>query len=299
MNVYLQKSKFFSYITLIIGTIFIAMAVNLVYEPLGMITGGVTGIGIVIKYFTEPFIEGGIPVWLTNIVLNIPLLIVAFMIKGGKFLKKTLVGSISLSIALYLIPITSIVGDEFFLASAFGGVFAGIGLGMVIASPGSTGGTDLLGLIIHHFFPHLNISIIINVVDGIIVVGGALVFGVEIALYAIIALYITAKFSDNILEGLKFAKMTYIISDSYEEIAQKIIVEMDRGVTGIHSKGMYTNAEKNMLFCVVSKKEITQLINIVSQIDEKAFVIVSDAREVMGEGFIESKQSKQWNRHKV
>ena len=101
--------------------------------------------------------------------------------------------------------------------------------------------------------------------------------------------FIYNKFSDNILEGLKFAKI-YIVSDSYEEIAQKIIVEMDRGITGINAKGMYTNKEKNMLFCVVSKKEITQLINIVSQIDQKAFVIVSDAREVMGEGFIENIQ---------
>src|SRR5690554_1311671 len=97
---------------MIIGTVFIAMAVNLVYEPLGMITGGVTGIGIVIKHFTEPFIDGGIPVWLTNIVLNVPLFIAAFIIKGGKFLKKTFVGSISLTIALYFIPITNIVGDE-------------------------------------------------------------------------------------------------------------------------------------------------------------------------------------------
>lgn len=290
MNVFLQKSKFTNYIMMIIGTVFIAMAVNLVYEPLGMITGGVTGIGIVIKHFTEPFIDGGIPVWLTNIVLNVPLFIAAFIIKGGKFLKKTFVGSISLTIALYFIPITNIVGDEFFLAAVFGGVFTGIGLGMVIASPGSTGGTDLLGLIIHHFSPHLNISVIINTIDGVIVLAGALVFGVEITLYALVALYITAKFSDNILEGLKFAKIAYIISDSYEEIAQKVIIEMDRGITGISSKGMYTNDEKNMLFCVVSKKEITQLINIVSQIDEKAFVIVSDAREVMGEGFIENKQ---------
>lgn len=292
MNVHLQKSKFLSYTMLIIGTVFIAIAVNLVYEPLGMITGGVTGIGIVIKHFTEPFIDGGIPVWLTNIVLNIPLLIAAFIIKGGKFLKKTLVGSISLTIALYFIPITSIVGEELFLAAVFGGVFTGIGLGMVIASPGSTGGTDLLGVIIHRFSPHLNISVIINAIDGIIVLGGAIVFGVETTLYAIVALYITAKFSDNILEGLKFAKIAYIVSDSYEEIAQKIIVEMDRGITGINAKGMYTNYEKNMLFCVVSKKEITQLINIVSQIDQKAFLIVSDAREVMGEGFIENIQWK-------
>lgn len=293
MNAYLQKSKVMNYIFIIVGTIFIAVAVNLVYEPLGMITGGVTGIGIVIKRFTEPFIEGGIPVWLTNIVLNIPLFIAGFIIKGGKFIRKSLLGAISLTIALYLIPITSIVSDEYFLAAVFGGVFSGIGMGMVIAASGSTGGTDLLGQVIHHFLPHYNVPLIIGVVDGIIVISGALVFGIPITLYAVVALYVTAMFSDNILEGLKFAKTAFIISDDYQEIAEKILVDLDRGVTGIYAEGIYSKSDKKMLFCVVSKKEISQLVGIVSQIDPNAFVIVSDAREVMGEGFIEYKQENQ------
>lgn len=287
MSAYSRRSDFMNYIYLIIGTIFIAIAVNLVYEPMGMVTGGVTGIGIVVKYFTEGLIEGGIPVWLTNVVLNIPLFIAGYLIKGVKFIKQSLLGSISLTIALYLIPIVNVVDNEFFLASVFGGVISGIGMGMVISASGSTGGTDLLGLIIHHFLPHQNVPRIIGIVDGIIVVAGAIVFGVKTTLYAVVALYITAKFSDNILEGLKFAKVAYIISDYYEEIGDTIMKDLDRGVTGIYAEGMYTKIDKKMLYCVVSKKEITQLIKLVSQIDPKAFVIVSDAREVMGEGFIE------------
>lgn len=287
MSVYSRRSSFMNYIYLIVGTIFIAIAVNLVYEPMGMVTGGVTGIGIVIKYFTEGLIEGGIPVWLTNVVLNIPLFLAGYLIKGVKFIKQSLLGSISLTLALYIIPVINIVDNEFFLASVFGGVITGIGMGMVISASGSTGGTDLLGLIIHHFLPHQNVPMIIGVIDGIIVLAGAIVFGVRTTLYAVVALYITAKFSDNILEGLKFAKAAYIISDYYEEIADIIIKELDRGVTGIYAEGMYTKSDKKMLYCVVTKKEITKLIQLVSQIDTKAFVIVSDAREVMGEGFIE------------
>lgn len=287
MSVYSRRSSFMNYIYLIVGTIFIAIAVNLVYEPMGMVTGGVTGIGIVIKYFTEGLIEGGIPVWLTNVVLNIPLFLAGYLIKGVKFIKQSLLGSISLTLALYIIPVINIVDNEFFLASVFGGVITGIGMGMVISASGSTGGTDLLGLIIHHFLPHQNVPMIIGVIDGIIVLAGAIVFGVRTTLYAVVALYITAKFSDNILEGLKFAKAAYIISDYYEEIAGIIIKELDRGVTGIYAEGMYTKSDKKMLYCVVTKKEITKLIQLVSQIDTKAFVIVSDAREVMGEGFIE------------
>lgn len=287
MSVYSRKSSFMNYIYLIVGTIFIAIAVNLVYEPMGMVTGGVTGIGIVIKYFTEGLIEGGIPVWLTNVVLNIPLFLAGYLIKGVKFIKQSLLGSISLTLALYIIPVINIVDNELFLASVFGGVITGIGMGMVISASGSTGGTDLLGLIIHHFLPHQNVPMIIGVIDGIIVLAGAIVFGVRTTLYAVVALYITAKFSDNILEGLKFAKAAYIISDYYEEIADIIMKELDRGVTGIYAEGMYTKSDKKMLYCVVTKKEITKLIQLVSQIDTKAFVIVSDAREVMGEGFIE------------
>ncbi len=287
MSMYSVRSKGENYLYIIIGTIFMAIAVNLVYEPLGMVTGGVTGIGIVIKHYTGHIIEGGIPVWLTNIALNIPLFAAGLLIKGAKFLKNSIIGAISLTVALYLIPVYNLVGDEFFLAAVFGGVFTGIGLGMVISASGSTGGTDLLCVLIRHYFPHLNFSILIGVVDGIIVLFGAIVFGIEITLYAIVALYITSKFSDNILEGLKFAKVAFIISDKYNEIGDRIITDLDRGVTGLYGQGMYTKTDKNVLFCVVSKKQISQIIQLVSQIDPKAFVIVSDVREVMGEGFIE------------
>lgn len=290
MNKHLQNSKFMNYAFMIVGTVFIAIAVNLVYEPLEMVTGGVTGIGIVIKYFTEDLINGGIPIWLTNIILNIPLFIAGFLIKGVKFFKNSLIGSVTLTVALYFLPVINVIGDDYFLAAIFGGVLTGIGMGLVIAATGSTGGTDLLGMIMHHFLPHYNVPLLIGVIDGTIVIAGALVFGIETTLYAIIALFVTAKFSDAILEGLKFAKVAFIISDYYEEIGDRIITDLDRGVTGIYAKGVYKKKDKQMLYCVVSKKEISQLVKIVSQIDPKAFLIVSDAREVMGEGFIEYSQ---------
>jgi uncharacterized membrane-anchored protein YitT (DUF2179 family) len=127
-------------------------------------------------------------------------------------------------------------------------------------------------------------------VDSLVVTLGIFVFGINKALYAIIAIYISAKVSDGILEGVKFAKIAYIISDHYEEIANEILTAMNRGVTGLRATGMYSNVDKKMLFCVVSKKEIVGVIDIVNKIDKRAFVIVNDVREVMGEGFIEFKQ---------
>lgn len=150
----------------------------------------------------------------------------------------------------------------------------------------------MLSMTLHRFFRHYTVPQILMVIDGCIVVSGAAVFGIKSALYAVIAVYITTKVSDAILEGLKFAKMVYIISDHHEEIAAEILTTMDRGATGIAIKGMYTGNDRNMLFCVVSKKEIVQIKEIVRKLDPKAFVIVSDVREAVGEGFIEYKQEK-------
>lgn len=284
------KTKLSHYLLVIIGTLLMAVSVNVVYEPLEMVTGGVTGLAIVIKKITSLFIEDGIPIWLSNIMLNIPLFIAAVLVRGKVFLKNTLFATVSFTIALYIVPTFDIVYQDYLLAAVFGGVIGGTGLGLVFITLSSTGGTDLLAMLVNKYKPYYTVPQILIVIDGIIVLAGAISFGVTKALYAIMAVYITSKISDNILEGLKFAKMAYVISDAYEEIAQQIMKNLDRGVTGISATGMYSNKDKKMLFCVVSKKEIIELTEIVSKIDPRAFVIVSDAREVMGEGFREYRQ---------
>jgi uncharacterized membrane-anchored protein YitT (DUF2179 family) len=284
------KSKITHYILLIVGTFLMAASINLVYEPLEMVTGGITGLAIVIKKVSSLWIEDGIPIWLSNILLNVPLFIAAILVRGKTFLKNTFFATISLSVALYLIPTVDIVYQDYLLAAVFGGVIGGAGIGMVFIVQASTGGTDLLAMLIHKYKPYYTVPQILIVVDGVIVLAGVISFGLTKALYAIIAVYITAKISDSIMEGLKFAKMAYIISDNYNEIAQHIMAELDRGVTGVSATGMYSNQDKKMLFCVVSKKEIVELTEIVAKVDPKAFIIVSDAREVMGEGFREYRQ---------
>ena len=126
-----------------------------------------------------------------------------------------------------------------------------------------------------------------QILDGIIVLCGFYVFGIRAALYAIVAIFITSKVSDGLMEGFKFSKAAYIITNQYELVAKKIMEELDRGVTGLKAKGMYSGEEKCMLYCVVSQKEIVRVKEIVAEVDPGAFVIVSDAREVLGEGFQE------------
>lgn len=276
--------------TIITGSILMALGVNLIYEPLGLVTGGLSGLAIVVKELTELFLDSGLPVWLFTVLTNIPLFLLSFKVLGLKTMFNVFLGTVAYILALLVIPIYDFHFDDLLLASVVGGAISGAGLGLVFSASGSTGGTDLVATLIQKFKPHMSVPAILTIIDGAIIVLGAMVFGLGNALYAIIAVFITAKVSDGILEGLKFAKMAYIISDEYEQIAQAIMTKLDRGVTGISSTGMYSSKERKMLFCVVSKKEIMRITEIAKQIDPKSFVIVTDAREVMGEGFIEYKQ---------
>ena len=272
----------------ILGTFIMAAAVNLVYEPMGMVVGGVSGFSIVLKELTEDVIKGGIPVWLTTALINIPLLFIAIKVKGIDFVKKTLFATISFTIALYIVPSYDIANKDCLLAALFGGLLTGAGLGLVFRNGGSTGGTDLIGLIINHFYPHYSAAKLLLMIDSLVIILGAYMFGINMAMYSIITAYITSKIIDSILEGMQFAKLAYIISDDYEHVSQHVMEKLDRGATFIQAQGGYTKKEKRMLMCVVSNKQIVKLKELVAQIDPNAFIIISDAREVLGQGFIEN-----------
>lgn len=287
-----HRSKWFDLLLVVAGTTMMAVGVNMVYDPMGMVTGGVSGVAIVVKELTHGVMGDGIPIWLTNTLLNVPIFLGALLLVGKRFVLRTLFGALSFSVALYLVPSYNLCGDDYLLASIFGAVISGVGIGMVFMTHSSTGGTDMFCMTIHRFLRHYTVPQMLMVVDGAIVLAGAAVFGLRAALYAVIAVYITSKVSDAMLEGLKFAKMVYIISERYEQIAEEIMTKMDRGATGIPIRGMYTGADRNMLFCVVNNKEIVQIKEIVTELDPKAFVIVSDVREAVGEGFVEYRQEK-------
>ena len=171
------------------------------------------------------------------------------------------------------------------LAAVFGGVTNGVGIGMILLARATTGGTDLVAALIQHKLRHYSIAQIMQVLDGLIVLFGLYLFGVQPALYAIVSIFIVSKLSDALMEGFKFSKAAFIITEQYDEIAKTIMKELNRGVTGLDARGMYSGEEKCMLYCVVSKKEIVELKELVLDIDQNAFVIVTDAREVLGEGF--------------
>ena len=284
-----KRAAYLDYVMIIVGTALMATAINSVFDMSGMVTGGFSGIAILVKEWTQGIIPGGVPLWITNMSLNIPLFLIGMKISGFQFVKKALVGEICLSFWLAVMPAINIAGNDLLLAAVYGGVIQGIGIGLVFLGRGTTGGTDMMAALLQRKLKHYSIAQIMQFIDGAIVLVGMYVFGVQKALYAIIAVFLVTKVSDGMIEGLKFSKQAYIITSKPEEVSCEIMKKLDRGVTGIHGKGMYSDQDKLLLYCVVGRKEIVALKELVDFIDPSAFVIVSDVREVLGEGFIERK----------
>lgn len=276
-----------NYLLIIIGTALMAFAIASVLEPASLVTGGFSGIAIIVKQYTGHLIPGGVPLSVTNLALNIPVFLIAIRLKGLRYLIHTLFATVMLSFWLSVLPVVPLAGDDLLLASLYGGILMGAGIGLVFVTGATTGGTDLIAALVQHFLRHYSISNILWVIDTAVVLVGVYLYGIQITLYAIIAIYLTSKISDGIIDGLKFSKAAFIITEKPEALAALVMEELGRGVTGISATGMYSGDSKNMLLCVVSKKEIVRLKELAKSCDPNAFVIVTDVREVLGEGFIE------------
>ncbi|MCB2339350.1 YitT family protein [Clostridium estertheticum] len=282
-----KNENVLNYVYIMIGATILAAGINMFFANLKLVTGGVSGLAIVIEYLSIKNYGVDIPLWFTNIVVNIPLLAIAIKLKGRAFVGKSMFTAAYLSFALFYTSFIPVPKVDLLIASIFGGVFVGIGLGFVLRASASTGGTDLAANIIKVYLKNVPIAKIILVIDSTIILLGAFVFGIEKAMYALISTYIVSKVIDSILEGINFSKAVFIISDYSNEIAEILMKDLNRGVTGIHAKGMYSKGEKQVLFVVVGKDEIVPLQKMVKEIDIKAFITIADVREVLGEGFSE------------
>lgn len=278
-------------LAIIIGTGLLAFSVKCIYDPCGMVVGGFSGVAIIVKHLTGGLVEGGIPLGITTFALNVPVFCVAYPMRGRKFIMRTLLATVLLSLWLELLPVVQVAKQDFVLAAVFGGITGGAGIGMVLATGTTTGGTDMLGSLLQIKFPSFSVAQIMAVLDGIIIVAGAFLFGFPSALYALVAVYVTAKTSDMLVVGLGYARSVYIVTEKPEAVSEQVFKQVDRGITGIYAKGMYTGQDKTILFCVVTKKEIIRLKESVLEADPAAFVIVTEAKEVHGEGFRHNEQN--------
>jgi len=284
MSMKKKHGRIYEYFIITIGVIPMSIAISVFFASYRLAPGGFTGLSIIIQHISTQM-GMPIPLWVTNIVLNAPLIIIAFRVLGISFVLKTIYAIVALSAALYFVEFLPPVEMDLTLAAVFGGVLQGTGLGIVCRSMASTGGTDLIASIVNKLRPQMSLQKALFAVDSCILVLGFFVFGPLNAMYAMIAVYLISKMVERILEGIHFAKAAFIISQKPEEVADNIMKSMGRGVTGLHGRGMYTGGEKNVMLCAVSPKEIITLKNIVYKTDPTAFVMVADVREVMGEGF--------------
>jgi len=281
---------------IILGCIITALAINIFLVPFRIAPGGVTGLATVIYHLSN----SRFPVGLVMLAFNIPLFVIGSKVIGRGFLVRALFSTFMLSVIIDLTALPAntfvrnyLVGEgvneynpDLILYTLIGGVLMGVGLGTVFRFGATTGGTDLAARIVNRFIPHLTVGQALLLLDCTVIVFATAVFkSLRIGLYAVVTVFISSRVIDAIIEGINFAKALFIISDKSEKITQRILRELDRGVTSLKGTGMYTGKEKNVLLCVVHRAQIPLLKQIVTSEDENAFVILTDVREVLGEGF--------------
>ena len=282
-----QENRIVQIGLIMLGTLILAIAINVLFLPNKLSTGGASGLALIIYYLYK------VPIGLTVVLINIPLFLIALRDIGWKFCYKALIGTALLSLFIELTNgITNIISIEkdLFLGCIFGGLLNGIGLSLVFKANGSTGGSDLLAQIIYKKRPASSIGQILLIIDSFVIITNAIVFNsISIALYSVIALFISKKTTDIIFEGINYTKQVNVISKHGIKIAKEIIERTDRGVTTSKCIGVYTNEEYIHVISVVTVPQLPLVKTIVKNIDRGAFIYISDTREVLGLGFKENK----------
>lgn len=286
---FLRKEKVFSkkwlidYTLIIVGSFILASGFVLFITPYKIVPGGVYGISIVLHYVL------GTPVGLMALAFDIPLTIIGTKILGPRFGMKTVVAFVLTAFfndgLTFLYGYEPLVHGDALLSSIFGGLFLGVGLGLIFKSKATSGGSDIIAMMISKY-THMPVGQLMIMVDSTIVLLGLIVFkDWKIPLYSLIVIFITGKVLDTILEGMNYDKVLFIISDKFDEIGEKIIHDLNRGGTFISGRGMYNQKEKQIIFTVVNRREVTILQEYIRRVDPHAFVTVLNSNEILGEGF--------------
>jgi uncharacterized membrane-anchored protein YitT (DUF2179 family) len=267
------------FIGILIGSVILAIGLNMFMVPNMLAPGGISGLSVVLFHVFK------LPVGLTIILLNIPLFIIGYLVLGPRIVIQSLLGTFLFSIAVEIsAPFLPAATDDLLLASVYGGLVMGIGVGLVFRFRGSTGGTGLLSLILAKT-SGISPGQAMLWGDLIVLALAVFVFGSEAAMYAALALFVSVKVIDAILEGLGMAKSAIIITCHGAEINERLLYELGRGVTRLEGQGGYSGEGREVLICVVTRQQTARLKAIIHEVDPAAFVIIGNATEVHGEGF--------------
>lgn len=288
------KDFFKTYSLIVLGTFIMSIGYVIFVSPLKLAPGGVYGIAIILHHLFN------FPIGLSGICLDIPLLIIGTLWLGPKFGAKTIVGVITLPAFISLwekiygyAPLIALPGDPMtpdpaanFIVALCGGVIIGIGLGLIFKTRATSGGSDIIAMIIGKYLKHIPLGTLLIIVDSTIVLAALAAFkDWTIPLYSWLIIYVTGIVMDKVIAGFHSDKVVLIVSDYYDEIRQHIFDELDRGGTFLHGEGMYNHAEKKIIFTSISRKQLPILVHFVHAIDPKAFVSILDASETLGDGF--------------
>ena len=283
-----------TYSLIVLGTFIMSIGYVVFVSPLKLAPGGVYGIAIILHHLFN------FPIGLSGICLDIPLLIIGTLWLGPKFGAKTIVGVITLPAFISLwekiygyAPLIALPGDPMtpdpaanFIVALCGGVIIGVGLGLIFKTRATSGGSDIIAMIIGKYLKHIPLGTLLIIVDSTIVLAALAAFkDWTIPLYSWLIIYVTGIVMDKVIAGFHSNKVVLIVSDHYEEIRQHIFDELDRGGTYIHGEGLYNNDEKKIIFTSISRKQLPILVHFVHAIDPKAFVSILDASETLGDGF--------------
>lgn len=273
--------KLKSYAIIALGSVIYALAFDWFVAPNQIAMGGVTGLAQIVNALVPV-----LPVGVLSILVNVPLFLAGWRLLGGRLLVSSLYAMAVSSLAIDVIAwMHTFPPMDPILATLYGGAGMGVGLGLVFSQGATTGGTDIIGKLLKLKFPWLPIGKLVMIPDMVVVILAAVVFGtVNAALYGLIQMYLLSKVMDMILYGWDTSRVAYIITDRWEETVRGLL-DMNRGVTLLQGKGAYTGAEKQVLLVAFRQREIVPIKRMLREIDPKAFFIVCDAHEILGEGF--------------
>ncbi len=270
--------RFFSYAQILLGALIGGAAYPLFMTPNRIAPGGITGVATILNHLLHW------PVGTVSLVLNLPLFMISYKAMGKVFAFRSLVATVVFSLFIDILPLKPMTNDPL-LGALNGGVMLGIGLGLIMRGGATTGGSDMIARMVHKRFPFISTGAFLFAIDFAVVLAAGLLIGTSEALYALINIFLTAKVMDVVIIGFSSNKACFVISSRWQEISQRIMKDMDRGVTQLTARGAYTGAERPTLLCVISRSEITAFKRILREEDENAFVIIVEAHEAIGDGF--------------
>lgn len=267
-----------SWALIFVGALIYSLGLNAFLVANHLTEGGFVGISVLLLYKLKW------PLGITFLLLNIPVLIPGWRLFGHEFILKTSVGVIAVSLFSWLTAKLQVPTTDPLLGALYAGVVTGLGLGLIFRTGGTTGGADIIARLVRHYWG-MSMGKVLFGIDLLVIASAALVIGYQTAMYSLVALFVSSRVIDFVIEGVSGGKAILIISNDHERIAQEIHHKLNRGTTFLNARGGYTGNERPVIYSVVPREEVNRVQQIVAKVDERAFVVVYDVHEVMGEGF--------------